>query len=79
MNPGLSLVLFIVRIGITIYCINRAGTLNRSKGGWGCFGFFLPLLAFIWISLMKPKRVWENNTENSANSSIDQIYKDDVG
>ena len=54
MNPGLSLVLFIVRIGITIYCINRAGTLNRSKGGWGCFGFFLPILAFIWISLMKP-------------------------
>lgn len=78
MNPGLSLVLFIVRIGITIYCINRAGTLNRSKGGWGCLVFSTYTCIHLDI-FNETKRVWENNTENSANSSIDQIYKDDVG
>jgi len=78
MNPGLSLFLLILRIGITIYCVNRAGTLNRDKTSWGIFGFFLPLLAFIWISFMKPKRVWDSNPDGTNNASIDQIYKDDV-
>jgi hypothetical protein len=53
---GLQIILFIVRIFITIYCVNKAGELNRSKGGWGVFGFFLPIVAIIWIQFMKPKR-----------------------
>ena len=54
---GLQMILLIVRIFITIYCVNKAGELNRSKWGWGLFGFFLPILAIIWIQFMKPKNI----------------------
>ena len=57
----LQVVLLVVRIVITIYCVNKAGELNRSKGGWGIFGFFLPIIALIWIQFMKPKKI-ENET-----------------
>ena len=45
---------FIVRIIITVFCVNKAGELNRSKVGWGIFGFFLPIIALIVILFMKP-------------------------
>ena len=45
----------IFRIGVTIYCVNKAGNLNRSKWGWGLFGLFLPIVAVIWIQFMKSK------------------------
>ena len=61
MNPGLALFLMALRIGITIYCVNRAAALNRDKTSWGLFGFFLPLLAAIWISCLNPNRVWDSN------------------
>lgn len=50
-------ILLVVRIGITFYCVNKAGELNRSKAGWGIFGFLLPLIALISIQFMKPKSV----------------------
>lgn len=53
----LQLIFLIARIIITVYCVKKAGDLNRSKGGWGTFGFLLPLLAIIWIQFMKPKRI----------------------
>lgn len=56
-NAILQVVLLVVRIVITIYCVNKAGELNRSKGGWGIFGFFLPIVALIWIQFMKPIKV----------------------
>jgi hypothetical protein len=56
-----QVILLVVRIVITIYCVNKAGELNRSKGGWGVFGFFLPIIALIWIQFMKPKNI-ENET-----------------
>lgn len=58
-----TIILFFVRIIITIYCTNKAGELNRSKFGWGMFGFFLPLVALIWIQFMKPIIAWEENIE----------------
>jgi len=54
-NYGLTAILFIFRIVITVYCVNKAGKLNRSKFGWGVFAFILPLIALIWIQFMKPK------------------------
>jgi hypothetical protein len=60
MNPLVSLIVLIIRIGITVACVNKAEQLNRSKMGWGFFGFFLPILAIIWIQFMKPKMVWED-------------------
>ena len=61
----LQLFLLAIRIFITIYCVKRAGELNRSKGGWGIFGFFLPILAIIWIQFMKPKRLWDSEPANN--------------
>ena len=55
----LGIIFFIVRIGITLYCTDKAGELNRSKGGWGFFGFMLPIIALIWIQFMKPKFEWD--------------------
>ena len=60
---GLKVIYFVARIAITIYCVNKAGKLNRSKGGWGVFGFLLPILALIWIQFMKPKMVWDDQSE----------------
>jgi hypothetical protein len=51
----LQTILLIVRIIITIYCVNKAGELKRNKVGWGLFGFFLPIVALIWIQFIKPK------------------------
>jgi len=57
----LQIILLVVRIIITVYCVNRAGELNRSKTGWGFFGFFFPIIAIIWIQFMKPIMVWDKN------------------
>ena len=62
----IQLVLFIGRILITVYCVNKAGELNRSKGGWGFFGFFLPIIALIVIQFMKPIVDFEDVKANSA-------------
>ena len=53
-NEILQSIIAIVRILVAIYCFNKAKDLNRSKSGWGVFGFFIPLLAIIWIQFIKP-------------------------
>lgn len=58
-NTGLQVILLIVRIAIMLYCIGEARKLNRSTGGWGTFGFFMPIVALIWIQFMKPKIKWD--------------------
>jgi hypothetical protein len=54
---------FIIRIVITVYCVSKAGDLNRSTWGWGLFAFFLPLIAVIWIQFMRPIVRWEDSAE----------------
>ena len=54
-NSGITVLLLIFRIVITIYCVNKAGSLNRDKMSWGIFAFLIPLIALIWIQFMKPK------------------------
>jgi hypothetical protein len=65
-----QVILLVVRIIITFYCINKAGELNRSKAGWGIFGFIFPIVALIWIQFMKPKIIWDKivTTENQQNA-----------
>jgi hypothetical protein len=46
--------LLIFRIAITSYCVERAKTLNRKQLDWGVFSFFFPIVAFIWIKVLKP-------------------------
>jgi len=61
----IQLVFFIVRILITIHVVKKAGAMNRSKGGWGFFGFFLPIVAIIWIQFMKPKMLWDQSDQRA--------------
>lgn len=61
----LQIILLVVRIGITIFCVNKAEELNRSKVGWGIFGFFLPIIAIIWIQFIKPKMIWEDQSKQN--------------
>lgn len=56
-----QLIMLAIRIGITVYCVNRAKKLNRSETGWGLFGFFLPLIALIWIQFKEPRMQWDDN------------------
>lgn len=56
----IQIILFLLRIVITIYCVSKAKELNRSQFGWGVFAFFIPILAVIWIQFMKPRMQWES-------------------
>jgi len=52
---------FIIRIIVTVYCVNKASRLNRSQFGWGLFAFFIPIVAIIWIQFMKPNISWDRD------------------
>lgn len=54
-SPEFLIFAFILRVIGIIYCINRAGKLNRNKSGWGLFAFLIPIMAMIWINAMEPK------------------------
>ena len=54
---------FILRIIGAVVCSSKATELNRSSGGWGTFGFFMPIVAMIWIQFMKPVMVWDSNVD----------------
>lgn len=51
---GLLLLSFIFRVIGAIVCYSQAKSLNRDGGGWAIFGFFLPLIAMIWVFCSKP-------------------------
>lgn len=53
----------VLRIVGIIVCSNKAKELNRSSGGWGVFGFFMPIIAMIWIQFMKPVVKWDSNID----------------
>lgn len=63
-SAALIFQLLIRLVGI-IVCVNRAKELNRSQGGWGFFGFLIPVVAMIWVYCLKPKVNWENHSNNS--------------
>ncbi len=58
--PILTIVLRIVGSSV---CASKAGKLNRSKVGWGIFGFGFPILAMIWIQFMKPVNILNENLQ----------------
>lgn len=77
--------LFVLRIVITIYCVNKARKLNRNVWGWGIFGFFLPIVALIWIQFMKPRLLWAENPDlyseegytDQTNPHVPYIHRND--
>jgi uncharacterized protein YqgC (DUF456 family) len=73
-----NLIVTAIRILVTIYCVRKAGELNRSKWGWGIFGFFLPPVGIIWIQFMKPITRWEQNpTINTIEDSGQTVNKEE--
>ncbi|EIJ38118.1 hypothetical protein JoomaDRAFT_1098 [Galbibacter orientalis DSM 19592] len=52
---------FGLRIVGAVVCSQKATELNRSSGGWGFFGFVMPIIAMIWIHFMKPIMKWDEN------------------
>lgn len=64
MDEGIVVIIqLILRIVGAVVCVNKAKELNRSTGGWGFFGFVMPIIAMIWIHFMKPVMKWEENKE----------------
>jgi uncharacterized membrane protein YjfL (UPF0719 family) len=59
-NIGVSEILLLlgtlISIVVSIYCVRKAEKLNRNRFGWALFGFCLPLIAFIFIQFMKPRK-----------------------
>jgi hypothetical protein len=62
-SPGIVFVQLGLRIVGAIVCSSKASSLNRNAGGWGVFGFVLPILAMIWIQFMKPIVDWSKGPE----------------
>jgi hypothetical protein len=58
MSAAANLFFLIMRIFLTIYCVDKAKQLNRNPIGWGFFAFFFPIIATIWIQFMSPKQLW---------------------
>lgn len=52
----LSVVSLIMRIGITVWVVNIAKSLNRDTTGWGFFAFFLPSISLIVIGQKRKLR-----------------------
>lgn len=66
MGPTELIVLIIglgLRITGAVVCSNKAKELNRSTGGWGTFGFFIPILAMIIVQFMKPIMKWDEDID----------------
>lgn len=63
MDETTVIIQLILRIVGTVVCVNKASSLNRSTGGWGFFGFVMPIVAMIWIHCMKPVMTWDVNVD----------------
>lgn len=70
MEPSFLIIGLGLRIVGAIVCVNKAKQLNRDPSGWGVFGFFLPIIAMIWIYCMKPVIILGKNVE--AEEKTDQ-------
>lgn len=44
-----------IKVGATIWCVNKAKSLNRNPIGWGIFGFIAPLIGVIAVHSVKSK------------------------
>lgn len=52
-----AIILFVLRIAITVWVVNIATRQNRNSTGWGLFAFFFPSVALIVIGLLKKLRL----------------------
>ena len=61
-EPVLIVLQLVLRLVGIIVCVNKAKALNRNTGGWGFFGFCMPIVAMIWIHCLKPLTNWHNQS-----------------
>lgn len=64
----------IIRIISAILCVNIAKGLNRNQTGWGIFGFFLPPIALIIISVINNKEIAVKD-----HNELETIIHEDIG
>ena len=67
--PAFLIFSLILRIVGAVVCSNKAKELNRSTGGWGFFGFVMPIVAMIWVYCMKPNVVWDSNLDTQTKAT----------
>jgi hypothetical protein len=58
-----------LRVVGAIVCYNKAKQLNREPGGWGFFGFLIPIVAMIWVHCIKPKGVSTTTTGGTGSNN----------
>ena len=61
----------IFRIACTVFCVYKAGELNRSKWGWGIFAFIFTFIPAVILLFLKPITVWEGQEEGSGQNDND--------
>jgi len=65
----LFILLVTLRIIITIYSVNKAKILNRSRLVWGVLGFLIPLITFIWIQFLRPPIEWDITQDKNSDET----------
>ena len=65
----------VLRIFITVWCVNIARRQNRDSIGWGIFAFFTPTLALIIIGLLRKlyKEIPQTNIRYKQQKSQSQV------
>ena len=62
-----TIIFFGIRIFGAIYCAQKSDKLNRSASGWAIFGLFFPIIAMVWISILKKNITWHKNIDKIDN------------
>ena len=68
LNPGLLIFSLLLSVCGAFVCSDKAKKLNRDSTAWGLFGFFLPIVAMIWVNCVKPKVAWNNPDKTPSNN-----------
>lgn len=79
LRPIFAIFSLVIRIGVTIWCVNIAKRQNRDSFNWGLFCFFLPSIALIIIGLLKKLRKetienFKQQTKAKSNTDIKETY-----
>jgi hypothetical protein len=60
-NTGINEIMFvilaIVRVFALIYCVVKAGRLNRNRYVWGVLGILFPIAALVIIQFIRPPQI----------------------
>ena len=69
MTEESAILTLVLHVCIGVFCVVRAGKLNRDQWGWGILGFTVSGLALLLILFAKPKTSWETVDDEKINKS----------